>query len=134
MSTQLKSAIRITKTVPFLAVADMAKSLAFYVEGLGFEIQNKWEPDGQIRWCWLVHGGGNLMLQQFKTEGHDSFVPTGKLGEGVTLYFECEDAKLAYREITGRGIKAKDPFVGNDMDVFYVYDPDGYKLCFESPI
>lgn len=74
------------------------------------------------------------MLQEFRTEGHDSFVPTGKLGEGLTLYFMCEDAKSAYAEITDRGIEADEPFIGNNADVFYLYDPDGYKLSFESPI
>ncbi len=25
---------------------------------------SKWEPDGQLAWCWLQHGGAALMLQQ----------------------------------------------------------------------
>jgi len=128
------SNIKVTQTVPFLAVTHMEKSIAFYVDGLGFEIKDKWIDDGKLRWCWLQHGNGALMLQEFKPEGHDSFVPTGKLGEGVTLYFMCEDAKAAHREITERGISAQDPFVGNNADVFYLYDPDGYKLSFESSI
>ena len=128
------SNIKITQTVPFLAVTSIEKSIAFYVDGLGFEIKNKWIDDGKLRWCWLQHGNGALMLQEFRTEGHDSFVPTGKLGEGLTLYFMCEDAKLAHREITEKGINAGQPFVGNNADVFYFYDPDGYKLSFESPV
>ena len=128
------SNIKIKQTVPFLAVTNMEKSIAFYVDGLGFSIQNKWIDDGKLQWCWLQHGNGALMLQEFKTEGHDSFVPTGKLGEGITLYFMCEDAKVAHREITERGISAEAPFVGNNADVFYLYDPDGYKLSFESDI
>lgn len=128
------SNIKIKQTVPFLSVTSMEKSIAFYVDGLGFDIQNKWVKDGKLRWCWLQHGNGALMLQEYKTEGHDSFVPTGKLGEGVTLYFECEDAIAAHREITERGIQTQEPFVGNNMDVFYLRDPDGYKFSFESPI
>ena len=128
------SNIKIKQTVPFLSVTCMEESIAFYVDGLGFRIQNKWVKDGRLRWCWLQHGNGALMLQECKTEGHNSFVPTGKLGEGVTLYFICQDAREAHREITDRGIRADEPFVGNNMNVFYLKDPDGYRLSFESPI
>jgi hypothetical protein len=73
------------------------------------------------------------MLQEFRREGHDSWVPTGNLGEGVSIYFMCEDALAIYREIKSRGIDAKRPFVGNHMWVTGTVDPDGYKLFFESP-
>ena len=44
--------------VPFLAVADMRASLAFYVDGLGFAVENKWIDDGVLRWCQLRLGAG----------------------------------------------------------------------------
>ena len=53
---------------------------------------------------------------------------------GLTLYFICEDAKAAHRGFKERGIQVGEPFVGNDMDVFYFKDPDDYRLSFESPI
>jgi hypothetical protein len=77
------------------------------------------------------------MLQEFRTEGHDSWVPAGgwsagKVGEGVAIYFVCQDALSIYREVTSRGIQASRPFVGNGMWVVSLSDPDGYKLHFES--
>ena len=72
------------------------------------------------------------MLQERRKEGHDSRVPEGKVGEGVSIYFICNDALAIYREVTSRGIQASKPFVGNGMWVTSLSDPDGYKIHFES--
>ena len=121
------------QVVPFFAVSDMAQSVRFYVDGLGFRMTNQWMKDGKLRWCWLEHGGAALMIQEFPTEGHDSYVPSGKRGEGVSLCFICEDAKAYYDEIAGRGIRATKPRVENRMHAIHLTDPDGYRLTFESP-
>ena len=94
------------QTVPFFAVSDMENSISFYVDKLGFEITQKWINDEKLRWCWLQRGGGGLMLQEFRTEGHDAWVPECKVGEGVSVNFICQDALAIYHEITERGVKA----------------------------
>jgi lactoylglutathione lyase len=119
----------LTQVVPFLGVIDMERSLRFYLDGLGFVMKNKWEPDGKLRWCWLTRGGASLMLQEYVAGRR----PEGVLGQGVSLCFQCEDAVALYREFRSRGLEAKEPFVGNSMWVTLVSDPDGYKLDFESP-
>ncbi len=53
---------------------------------------------------------------------------------GLTLYFMCEDAKAAHEEFKEHGVRVGEPFVGNNMDVFYFKDSGGYRLSFESPI
>src|SRR5690349_12248778 len=110
----------------------MERSLRYYVEGLGFTTKHKWVVDGKVRWCWLALGGAALMLQEFRTEGHDSWAPAGRVGEGVSLYFICEDALAICAEIRARGIEASEPQVGNGMWVTGLSDPDGYRLFFES--
>jgi catechol 2,3-dioxygenase-like lactoylglutathione lyase family enzyme len=40
----------VTQAVPFFTVKDMDASLRFYVDGLGFTITNRWEPEGRLRW------------------------------------------------------------------------------------
>ncbi|MFL5381751.1 MAG: VOC family protein [Longimicrobiaceae bacterium] len=47
----------VQQVVPLLAVADMAASLRFYVDGLGFEMTNRWIDEGELRWCWFQLGG-----------------------------------------------------------------------------
>lgn len=125
--------MRVNEVVPFFAVKDMEKSVVFYIDGLGFEFKNKWVEDGVIRWCHLLIGEAGLMLQQFRTQGHDSRQFRDKKGEGVTLCFFCDDAVGFYQDVTSRGIDASEPFVGNMMWVTEMTDPDGYELLFESP-
>src|SRR5262245_65593546 len=105
----------VKQAVPFFGVANMEESLRFYVDGLGFKMTRKWIDEGKLRWCWLEHGDAALMLQEFRKEGHDSWVPQGKVGEGVSICFICRDAIVIYRDVTTRGIRAWKPFVGNGM-------------------
>jgi len=132
MTKKTETGPNVKQTVPFLAVSDMEASLRFYVDGLGFEIRHRWVDEGVLRWCWLQRGGGALMLQEFRTEGHDAWAPEGKVGEGVSIYFICQDALSIYHEVTDRGVTASVPFVGNGMWVTGTSDPDGYQLYFES--
>jgi lactoylglutathione lyase len=122
----------VKQAVPFFCVSNIDVSVRYYVEGLGFELTRKWIDDGKLRWCWLERGGAALMLQEFWKEGQHANLPTGKVGEGVSICFICEDALAIYREFTARGIQASRPFVGNSMWVTSLSDPDGYLIMFES--
>ncbi len=124
--------MNVRQAVPFFNVSNMEDSIRYYVDGLGCQIKQKWEPDGKLRWCWLTLDCAALMLQEFPTEGHDSWKPGGIVGEGVTICLICDDALRLYREVIARGIEATEPFVGNGMWVTSLTDPDGYRLDFES--
>ncbi len=117
------------QAVPFFWVADMAASLRFYTDGLGFIQTRAWIPQDTIEWCWLERDGVALMLQQYR-EGR---LPAGTRGVGVSLCFQCDDALALYREFTGRGLAPRRPFVGNGLWVVMIVDPDGYRLEFASP-
>jgi catechol 2,3-dioxygenase-like lactoylglutathione lyase family enzyme len=131
MATPTRSEANVQQAVPFFGVVNMEASLHFYIDGLGFEMANKWTPDGdgRVRWCWLQHGNAAIMLQEYQA----SKKPEGKLGLGVTICFQCKDALAIYREFMARGIGTQRPFVGNGLWVTSVQDPDGYKLEFASP-
>jgi len=128
--------VNVKQAVPFFGVTNMEASLRFYVDGLGFEIKNSWIPDrtannpGRIRWCWLQLGDAALMLQEFLPDRR----PKESLGTGASVCFMCEDALALYREFKSRGIQTrKRPFVGNNLWVVPLTDPDGYRIEFESP-
>jgi catechol 2,3-dioxygenase-like lactoylglutathione lyase family enzyme len=133
MSLAAKPQPNVMQAVPFFAVSNIEQSLRFYLDGLGFAMKYRWIDEGKLRWCWLELGGAALMLQEFRNKGHDSWVPEGKLGVGVTICFTCQDALAIYREAMARGLQPSRPFVGNRMWVTNLSDPDGYKLSFESP-
>ena len=133
MATEALVEPNLTQAVPFFRVADMERSLQFYVDGLGFRVGPQWAPDGKIRWCWLSRGGVAFMLQEFRAEGHDGWKPSGRVGEGVTICVMCEDAIALYHEYRARGIAVARPYVGNGLWVMSVTDPDGFQIDFESP-
>jgi uncharacterized glyoxalase superfamily protein PhnB len=133
--------VNVKQAVPFFGVTNMEASLKFYVDGLGFKMKNYWipdkasehsgaEPDGRIRWCWLELGSAAIMLQEF-WPGRQ---PNPPLGTGVNICFQCEDSLALYREFKSRGIETRNrPFVGNNLWVVGLTDPDGYRIEFSSP-
>ena len=123
----------IRQAVPFFGVKDIAASLRFYVDGLGFKVTRHWEPEGRIRWCWLELDGVAVMLQEYWRDGRPGGWPVGPLGQGVSICFMCADAIAVYRDVKARGIQPSKPFVGNGCWVTSFVDPDGYRLDFESP-
>ncbi|HVP00513.1 MAG TPA: VOC family protein [Bryobacteraceae bacterium] len=123
------SEANVQQAVPFFGVTDIEASLRFYVDGVGFQVTNKWIVEGRVRWCWLQLGGAALMLQEFRKDR----VPEGKLGAGVSVCFMCKDAIAIYHSLKARGLDARRPFVGNGLWVTGLNDPDGYRIDFESP-
>lgn len=107
---QTNTDVNIKQAVPFFRVKDIECSLRFYVDGIGFELKNKWINDGKLKWCWLQLSEAAIMLQEFWREGHHANVPQEKLGVGVSVYFICEDALSVYHEIISRGVEASEPF------------------------
>ncbi|MGB7760097.1 MAG: VOC family protein [Bryobacteraceae bacterium] len=134
MSTTVAASHNVTAVVPLLMVTDMERSLTFYVAGLGFTIQNRWVPDGRLRWCWMSLGGAALMLQEARESTREKMLTSGTLGNGAALYFQCTDAVAIYREAAAHGIHPlREPQVGNFAWEVFFADPDGYKINFSSP-
>lgn len=123
----------VRQAVPFFHVKDIEASLRFYLNGLGFTMTRHWEPGGRIRWCWLELGGAAIMLQQYWKDGRPGGWPSEPLGQGVSVCFTCADAIAIYHDSKSRGLDASTPFVGNNLWVTSLVDPDGYRLEFESP-
>jgi len=133
MSASSPVKANVTQVIPFFCITDMERSLRYYVDGLGFTRTNQWVVDGQMRWCWLEFGGAALMLQTCAKKMLDSMPPGGILGQGVSLWFQCEDAISIYHDVRSRGIEASEPQVGNGLWDTMLSGPDGYRLHFESP-
>jgi lactoylglutathione lyase len=133
MSASPRPEVNVKQAVPFFCITEMERSLRYYIDGLGFTRTNQWIVNGEIRWCWLQLGGAALMLQNCGAKILDSMPAGAKLGQGVSIWFQCEDAIALYHEFRSRGIEASEPQVGNGLWDTVLSDPDGYRLHFESP-
>ena len=120
----------VQQAVPFFMVSNMEASLRFYVDGLGFRRTKKWIVDRQNP---LVLARNRRRSPSCSRSTAPTLPPTAKLGEGVSICFQCKDALAIYHEALARGLDPQRPFVGNNMWVTILTDPDGYKLDFESP-
>ena len=127
----LLSSSNIRRAVPFFMVRDMEASMKFYLDGLGFTMTKKWIPRDKIEWCWLQREDVSLMLQEPRVQA--KFDQKDLRGKGVSICFQCIDALALYHEFKSRGIEMDEPFVGNNMWVVCINDPDNYHLDFESP-
>ncbi|GIX21849.1 MAG: glyoxalase [Gammaproteobacteria bacterium] len=108
--------------VPVLRVDDLERSLAFYRDGLGFELV--WRrplPDGE--WAELRQGALRVYLAE--SAG----------GRAVWVYFYVPDADACHRALLARGVAtARWPQTqpwGNRE--FELTDPDGHRLIFAAP-
>ncbi|WP_153799618.1 VOC family protein [Foetidibacter luteolus] len=127
MNSGLEARHNVKQAVPFFMVVSMDRSLDFYVEKLGFTLKHQWQPNGKIEWCCLQLGNASIMLQEYRQP------PAERLGKGVSVCFICEDALAIYNQIVVNQLPVSEPFVGNNMWVVELKDPDGYHILFESP-
>ena len=65
-------------------------SLRFYVDGLGFQMTEKWEQDGKVRWCSLQRDGVALMLQEWGPEHRPSPDSRPGVADGYRADFESK--------------------------------------------
>ncbi len=119
--------------VPLLFVSNLEGSIAFYREKLAFEVTQKAvNQSGSVFWCRISRDGCSLMLEQ---EDPEEDGPLDHRGQGVHFYFICEDADKKYAEMVANGLNLPAPrnaYYG--MRQVELTDPDGYRLCFESPL
>ena len=114
----------LTAVVPILSVSSLELSQQFYVEGLGFEIVDR-----------IAEGGKEALRVRRDVAEFVLHIRDGSLkrpGQGVGIFHMVDDAISLYREVTARGVKADEPYVGNRQWVAGLVDPDGYRISFES--
>jgi glyoxylase I family protein len=117
---------------PLLTVEDIARSMAFYRDKLGFEVVAEANSGGNTYWCRVVRQGCSLMLQQAEP-AEDG--PAAGRGRGVTLFLLCDDVDALHVELVERGLALAPPENAHyGMRQVFVPEPDGYGLCFECEL
>lgn len=131
-------AVEIQGMCPLFQVFDMPASLRFYRDVLGFEVVQDSGGGDSSDWVWLRLSDADLMLNT-RYERHsrpDSPDPTHTaVHDDTCLYFGVPDPDAVYEYLRGKGFDIKPPKdAPYGMRQLYLHDPDGYNLCFQSPV
>jgi uncharacterized glyoxalase superfamily protein PhnB len=115
-----------------MTVKDLSKSTSWYSDVLGFEIDQKYERDGQVRAVALKAGAVRILINQDDgAKGWDRIK-----GQGLTLMLTTSQNidEVANRIKAAGGTLDQEPA---DMPwgarVFTIFDPDGYKFVVSTP-
>src|SRR5450631_2816536 len=108
---------------PVLFVADIDKSVDFYVKQLGFTQSWRYEEEGKA-WVAQVDRQGCALI--LSSQWPD------KVGKGLMfISLDVEVLNALRAELEGRGVDVKDGYWGYKLMV--IVDPDGNELYFPYP-
>ena len=115
-----------------MTVNDLAKSMRFYMEGLGFTTSQRFEHEGKLVGIMLNAGQANVSLSQ------DDFAKGKDRPKGVamSLYLEtAADVKQVATQLRGAGfapLADPAPLPWGPLG-FTAVDPDGFKVIVANP-
>ncbi len=122
-------------------VDHVEKSIAFYSEKLGFEVD--WVGEGK-KFAILSRGNFSVMLRLLNEPGHSrpNRIPFIKAGwhtegeEACDVYVWVENADKLYEEFKAKNVSIIKPIQNTEYGNrdFEIEDIDGYILCFGHPI
>ena len=116
-----------------ITVADIRKSMAWYRDVVGFEVQQEYERDGALRSVALQAGSVRILLNQDDgARGWDR-----AKGEGISIQFITSDSvdDIAARiKASGSAIDSEPADMPWGVRMLRLRDPDGFKLVFSSPL
>lgn len=117
-----------------LTVADLARSVAWYRDVIGFEVAREYSPRGTLVAVALRAGTVEILLtQENGTHGTDRVKGQG-FSMQLTVGESEADIDALAAGIVARGATLDDaPMSAFGARVFRLRDPDGFKLVFSSP-
>ena len=117
---------RVRQITPSITVNDLKKSIAFYTDGLGFLIDERWEQGGTLMGVMLKAGRATFALSQDNfAKGRDR---VKGVGYRLWVYTAQDLAKLASRVKAFGVVLDREPSdTWGDLS-FDVTDPDGFQL------
>ena len=129
--------LQVERLTPLIQVFDMAASVRFYRDVLGFTVAMQSEEGDIFDWCLLRMNDATLMLNTaYERELRPQAPDPTRIGahDDTALFFACPDVDTAHAHLTSKGIRLDPPKVAPyGMKQLYLKDPDGYVLCFQCP-
>lgn len=123
---QAAKGLQLTSIAPSLTVNDLAQSMTWYCDILGFTVKDRWERAGEFVGAELHAGRTVLYIGRDDWKmGRDRIK-----GQGVRLYwYTDQDIDRFAAGIKARGgTLVSEPKDGWGMRSFEIEDPTGYKI------
>lgn len=131
--------MKFNKLIPELSVADLEKSLRFYIEILGFKVEFERVED---KFAFVSYEGSQIMLEQ-----DNGGWMTGEIsyprGRGINFEIETGELDALAEKIEKKGVEFfRKPQrtsyrTGENSEIveeFLIQDPDGYLLRFQQTL
>jgi lactoylglutathione lyase len=123
---QQPESLRLRSIAPSFTVNDLERSVAWYRDGLGFYVSERWEEAGRLQGVMLKAGACWVGLSQ------DDFSKGRDRPKGVGFRIWCDTAQdidaIATRLRAFGGTIAEEPGDRWDAYSFTAQDPDGFKI------
>jgi catechol 2,3-dioxygenase-like lactoylglutathione lyase family enzyme len=109
------------RAMPVLDCADMARSLAFYRDRLGFDASTWGEPP-----TFAILQRGHVTIALAKVDGKPA------VSRNWAAYVYVDDVDAIHVELLAHGVAVEDPPTTQPYNCrdFVVDDPDGHMICF----
>ncbi len=115
--------------IPLLQVSNLAETLGYYRDVLGFGIVSLWPTEGPPKWAHVTRGAAHLLLTFDLGTSDRPFI--AEKGNGVVLYVVVDDIEATYRELEERGaIIVQDMVEFGGRRQFSIGELNGYILAF----
>jgi predicted enzyme related to lactoylglutathione lyase len=111
---------QVQRAMPVLSVSDMARSLAFYRDTLGFALRTWGEPP-----TFVICQRGHTTLALAKAD-------KPAVSDNWAVYIYVADADALYEELVRHGARIEDPPTTQPYNCrdFVIDDPDGHMISF----
>jgi predicted lactoylglutathione lyase len=123
---QQPESLRLRSIMPSFTVNEIQRSVAWYRDGLGFYVAERWEEGGRLQGVMLKAGACQLGLSQ------DDFSKGRDRQKGIGFRLWCETTQdvdaIAKRLRTFGGNIVEEPGDRWDVYSFTAQDPDGFKI------
>jgi catechol 2,3-dioxygenase-like lactoylglutathione lyase family enzyme len=123
---QQPESLRLRSLAPTFTVDDLQASMAWYRDGLGFFVAERWEDDGRLQGVMLRAGSCELGLSQ------DDFGKGRNRAKGIGFRIWCNTTQdvdaIAQRLRSFGGTVVEEPGERWGEYGFTAQDPDGFKI------
>ena len=123
---QQPESLRLRSITPTFTVNDVERSVAWYRDGLGFYLAERWEEGGRLQGAMLKAGACEFGLSQ------DDFSKGRDRAKGVGFRLWCNTSQdvdaVAARLRAFGGKIVEEPGDRYDTYGFTAEDPDGFKI------